>query len=207
MSRPSVPRLWPGSTVVCLGTGPSLTVDDVAYCRDKARVIAINDAYKVAPWADCLYACDGKWIDYHKGVASFEGVKYSMTVKTKRWPDWTPLRNDGPLGLCLHPTGLRTGKNSGFQAINLAVHLGARRILLLGYDMKRHSGKSHFFGEHPRAWTPSPYGVFLNAFPSLVKPLADLGIEIINCTRNTALTTFPQMPITEALPMALAEAG
>src|SRR5690349_14752114 len=38
--RDSTPR-WAGETVVCLATGPSLTAEDVASCRGKARVIAI----------------------------------------------------------------------------------------------------------------------------------------------------------------------
>ena len=38
-----VPRLWPGSTIVCIGTGPSLVVEDVQACRGH-KVIAIKDA-------------------------------------------------------------------------------------------------------------------------------------------------------------------
>jgi len=33
--------------------------------------------------------------------------------------------------------------------VNLAVQLGAARILLLGYDMRAVDGKTHWFGEHP----------------------------------------------------------
>src|SRR5690606_8383467 len=35
----AVPRRWPNSTVVCLASGPSLTPEDVAFCRGKAPVI------------------------------------------------------------------------------------------------------------------------------------------------------------------------
>lgn len=202
----SVPKLWPGETVVCIGGGPSLTPEDVNYCRGKARVLAINDAIKLAPWADLLYACDGRWWEMHKGVKSFEGLKYGMTVNTKKWADVLKLRNDGLDGLCLDPTGLRTGRNSGYQAINLCAHLGASRILLLGYDMKRHGGKGHWFGDY-KGWTPSPYQQFLQAFPTLVEPLKALGIEVINCTRTTALTVFPRMTIEEALPAMVLEAA
>jgi hypothetical protein len=201
MSRPSIPKLWPGSTIVCVGTGPSLTQGDLASVKGRARVIAINDAVRWAPWADVLYACDGKWVNQFHGMPKFAGLKYSLTVNLKHWPTWTRLRNDGALGLCLEPSGLRTGHNSGYQAINLAVHLGARRILLLGYDMMRHSGKSHFFGEHPPGWTPSPYPQFLRAFASLPQPLAQLGgVQVINCSRVTALKVFPQQSLEDALP-------
>lgn len=52
-------------TIVCVASGESLTRADVNYCRGKARVLAINDNYRIAPWADWLYACDGRWWDVY----------------------------------------------------------------------------------------------------------------------------------------------
>jgi hypothetical protein len=196
-----VPKLWPDSTIVCLGCGSSLTQDDVDHCRDRARMIAVKDAWQLAPWADVLYACDGKWWDHYKGVPDFNGLKIGLTVDG-RWPDVHALRNTGIEGLELDPSGLRTGQNSGYQAVNLAVHLGARRILLLGYDMRRSNGKAHFYGEHPAGGyrhTASPYGLFQQCFATIVEPLQQLGIEVINCSRKTALEMFPRLSIEEAL--------
>ena len=192
----TVEALWPGATVVCIGGGPSLTKADVEFVRGKARVIAVNDAYKLAPWADVLYGCDGKWWNWHKGVPSFIGLKYCMTYdKNIKWPGVARLRNDGPRELCLQRDGLRNGRNSGYQAINLAVLLGATRIILLGYDMKPAGRKNHWFGEHPRSASSLPYRDWLAAFSSLPKPLQQLGVEVINCSRDTALTTFPRRPL------------
>lgn len=195
-----VPKLWPGATVLCMGTGPSLTQQDVDFVRGKARVIAINDAFKLCPWADVLYGCDGSWWEWNKGARDFTGMKFGMTVRPGHFRDVVRMRNAGSKGLCLERDGLCTGRNSGYQAINLAVHFGAARILLLGYDMSRdRNGRSHFFGEHPRRAKPSPYPAFREVFPTLVKPLARLGIEVINCTRRTELKTFRLMPLEEAL--------
>lgn len=211
MSSPQVQKLWSGETVVCIGGGPSLTKADVDLCRARARVIAINDAFKLAPWADVLYCCDGKFINHYEGIRSFTGPKYSLTVNARRYPEWIRLAKNMAGGLSLNPSVLCTGAtsngNSGFQAINLAVHLGAARILLLGYDMSRHSGKSHWFGEHPNRWAPSNYKAFLPTFDSLVKPLKTLGVEVVNCSRVTAMKTFPLMPLEQALPEMLERAG
>lgn len=196
---PSVPRLWPGSTIVCLASGPSLTADDAAYVCGRARAIAINTTYLRAPWADVLYACDWKWWSWHQGAPTFQGLKYALQPGAERWPGVQVLRNTGREGLELDPAGLRTGRNSGYQAINLAVHLGAARILLLGYDMQRTGGREHWHPAHPDA-SQGQYGRFLQMFPTLVEPLAAVGVEIINCTRETALTCFPRMPLREALP-------
>lgn len=193
---PSVPLRWPGSTVVCLGGGPSLTAEDVEYVRDKAHVIAINDAFRLAPWADVLYACDAKWWFWHweKGAREFAGLKYALDPSAKRFPGVQVLRKGAETGLTRDPAALCLGRNSGYQAINLAVHLGATRVILLGYDM--HGG--HWFGHHPDQSGP-PFNVCLQRFATLPTPLTDAGVEVINCTPKTALTVFPCQPLREVL--------
>ena len=194
-----VPRLWPESTFVCLGCGPSLIPADVEACRGRARVLAVNDAWRLAPWADVLYACDARWWRHYQGVPAFHGLKFGLEPVIYR--DVQTLQDTGPEGLEVEPTGLRTGRNSGYQAINLAVHLGARRILLLGYDMQRTGGAAHFFGEHPEGLRqPSPFETFLAAFPTLLGPLATLRIDLVNCSRHTALTSVPGGVLADWLP-------
>ena len=194
LPRPSVPRLWPGETVVCVGTGPSLTQADVDLCRGRTRVIAVNNAYQVAPWADVLYAADDKWWSWHKGAPTFAGLKYTIAPTRRAWPGLVVLRNTGQHGLERDPSGLRTGLNSGYQAIGLAVHLGASRIVLLGYDMMG----DHYFGSHPDKTRP-PFAPCLKAFATLPGPLAEAGVEVVNATRRTALKTFPCVPIDTVL--------
>jgi hypothetical protein len=186
-------------TFALIAGGPSLTVEDVEYVRNRARVIAINDAYRLAPWAHVLYAADARWIEWHNGVPGFRSQKYSIESRdTTRRPDWIVLRNTGFHGLELEPNGLRTGFNSGYQALNLAVHMGAKRIVLLGFDMAPNpDGPSHWFGEHPVP-SPSPYADMRAAFDTLVEPLSTLGIEVVNCSRRTALTCFPCASLEDA---------
>jgi hypothetical protein len=178
-------------TFVLIGGGPSLTAADVEFVRDKARVIAINDAYRLAPWAEILYAADRSWIAAHDGAPTFKGRKYSIDSRDPTThPDWIVLKNTGPLGLELDPTGLRAGLNSGFQALNLAVHFGARRIILLGYDLSPDGMREHWFDDPPDR-QPSPYPQMRDAFESLVEPLKAISVEVINCSRRTALKCFP----------------
>lgn len=195
----TVPKLWPNSTIVCVGTGPSLTQADVEFCRDKARMIVVNDAYKLAKWADVLYACDAKWWRWEKGAQSFAGLKYSLQTSSALFKGIQVIRNLGRDGLTLDPTGVKAGHNSGYQAINLAVHLGAARIVLLGYDMGRPArGPSHCFGEHPDRTQP-PYAACIKAFQTLPGPLAAAGIDIVNCSRSTALSCFRREAIDTVL--------
>lgn len=204
-------RAWPGSTVVCLGTGPSLTAEDVNRCRLQlgVRVIAVNNAYQLAPWADALYAADENWWRRHNGVPGFQGLRVAIEPQRKVWPGMHVLRNTGKEGLELNPTGLRTGLNSGYQSLGLAVHLGAKKIGLLGFDMRHPAGQpTHFFGDHPSGrGTPSKFHAWIKAFETLAQPLNDLGIEVINCTPDSALKAFSMAPLSDVFHVEPVEAS
>lgn len=197
----AVPRLWPGSTIVCLGTGPSLTQADVDSCRGRARVIAIKHAIDMAPWADVLYACGADasrwWQKHGERLAGFAGLRYTLDPKGE--PHATVLKNTGYSGIETDPSGLRTGKNSGFQAINLAAHLGAVRIVLLGYDMMTGANdRDHFYGSHANG-VRVPFHDLKPFFVEIVAPLRALGVEVVNATRSSALDCFPKVSLADAL--------
>lgn len=198
MTPHAVPRLWPQATVVVAGTGPSLTAADLAYCRDRARVIVVNNAWTLAPWADVLYAADDKFWRWQNGVPQFQGLKYTIDPCRKVWPGLQVVKNTGHTGLERASTGVRTGYNSGYQAINLAVHFGASRIVLLGFDMHG----SHFFGSHPDGSRP-PFAMCLQAFTTLVEPLREAGVEILNCTPGSKITAFPSARLEDVFAEAL----
>ncbi len=200
----AVTRSWPEATVVIIAGGPTLSrrdVDVVLEARKASpalKIIAIKDAIRLCPTADLLYGCDAKWWAYYGPTLTFSGPRYALEAKAAPWA--TVLRWTGETGLELDPTALRTGRNSGYQAINIAVHLGARRIVLLGYDM-HHGGKAghHWFGKHPYATADPPYDHFRRMFPTIVEPLAALGVEVVNATPSSSLTCFPRVSLVEAL--------
>ena len=183
---------WWQETVVCIGAGPSLTVDDVDQVRDKARVIVINSSYMLAPWADLLYACDGKWWDWHDGGQLFMGEKWTQDAGAAARYRLNYIKGIAGTGLCTDPRMIHTGSNSGFQAINMAYHKGAHRVILLGFDMQfGHEGQAHWHGEHPDN-VRSNYEMFKAGF----KQIAEQGkIEVINASRETALRCFPRKPL------------
>lgn len=207
----TVPRLLPdGGTVLVMGSGPSLTQADVTLAREHVQaVVAVNDSYKLAPDATVLYAADVRWWGWHKGAdaAHVVGtVKYpaftgSFRYCLARTPyDGVQILRRGPkTGLTLDPGKVALGLNGVYQSINVAVHLGATRVLLLGVDM--HGG--HFFGYHPNRSVP-PFSLCLKAFETLVEPLRAAGVEVVNCTPGTALKVFPRVALTEALGLQVA---
>lgn len=137
-----------------------------------------------------MYACDGKWWDkYYEATNKFLGERWTQDIATrhKYGINWVYGVSKRGLGRdCVH-----FGDNSGYQAINLAFLWGAKRIVLLGFDCKPVGGKDHWFGQHPQGLVQiQPYQLWLNSFPHIAKELEAEGIEVINCSPDTALTCF-----------------
>jgi len=208
-----IERSWEGDTVACIASGPSLTQADVDYVRGKARVIVINASYVLAPWADVLYCADAKpfrwyWKKGPQGFADmpmrdFKGQIYCLTPGTELDKRVVLLRRGVQTGLSANPSVLNTGNNSGFQSINLAVLKGAKRIVLLGFDMQQGLKKEeHWHPDHPNK-SRSNYPALRGHFQSLVDPLKALGVQVVNCTRRSALKTFQQMPLDQFLPQQM----
>jgi hypothetical protein len=188
---------------VLIASGPSLTQEQVNQCRGRATVIAINDNYLMAPWADYLYFCDGKWYQWHKDKPEFKNFKGKIITQDEKAAkeggfEYMPSRPEE--GLSTEPGFIHQGSNSGYQAINLAYHLGGRRILLIGYDVQFTGGKAHWFGEHPDK-VRSSYKSWFRHYDKIAKDAEKSDLEIINCTLDTALTCFPR----RNLGLALAE--
>jgi hypothetical protein len=210
--RSTVPRLADatGGRVVCLATGPSLTQADVEFVKGKATVVAVNDAHRLAPWADVLYSSDRYWWRHYRGVPGFGGLRVTIEYAKRRAalelqrfdPAMVFMRWDGDRGVCTKPDGLRTcAANSGGAALNLAVHLGARTVILLGYDMGDVTGQKHFFGRHPAPLSNTHnFPTWRTAFQSMRPALDRLGIKVLNCSRTTSLSAFPCVALEDALP-------
>jgi hypothetical protein len=160
-----------------------------------------------------MYFCDAKWwqqsmaanrrskdnsYSFHDAI--YKGWWWTVSQDFADHPQVNMLRLTGQQGLEPEPTGLRTGSNSGYQAINLAVHLGAKKIVLLGYDMKQARGRNNWHDEpRPHASQDVYEQSMLPHFASLVDPLRELGVEVINATPDSALECFPKATLAEAL--------
>jgi len=137
-------------------------------------------------------------------MRDYEGICWTQNVQwddPKCQPEQWGIRKltsiDAP-GLNKKEGFIHRGDNSGYQAINLAYHLGAERIILLGYDMMIQGDKRHWFGNHPGDMNAaSCYPNFIRHFET-IKP-EDYGLEIWNCSRRTALNCFPCHDLDECL--------
>lgn len=93
------------------------------------------------------------------------------------------------------------GGNGGFHALNLAIQFGARRIVLVGYDMRVDHG-THWHGDHPKGMNnPAAVNVkrwrqVLDAQAGLLK---EMGVEVLNASAVSALEAYPKMTLEAAI--------
>jgi hypothetical protein len=195
-----------------MASGPSLTKEALHQVRmtrweRQWNVLMINDCYKVAPWADALYACDNAWWNIHgncfKGQkwACHQDVEANNKLELAEKLDLNLVSSKDGDYFSLDPSVICHGSNSGFQAVNLALHFGCKFIVLVGFDMRCVNGSAHFFGRHPDPLgdgDDNTYRKFANAF-ARAAPSIPSDVTIINATPNSALTCFPMMPLSDAI--------
>lgn len=192
----SVPKLWRGQTVAVLASGPSMSAE-VAKTVQAAGVpvIVINTTFRLAPWADVLYAADEMWWAETPDALKFAGLKVSVgKVKGVH-----QLRNTGKVGFDPDPSALRTGGNSGYQAVHLAAHFGAKTVVLCGFDFQ---GGQHWHPDHKaplRKTLPDIYPVWAKHFETLRTELDMRGVTVFNSTPGSALRVFQEKPLQESL--------
>lgn len=206
-----ISKEWDDVCVVA-ASGPSLT-QEIADGLIGIPTVAVNDAYQLFPWADILYACDARWWDYHKGVRWFRGgrmsshgrgnekeecaAKYGLTLVAGKEGD----------GFSSCPKVIHYGGNSGFQAINVALHkIGFRgKIALVGFDMRVVGGKRHFFGDHPAPMKRSTdYSKWFGFFDRAAQLLPNT-VEVVNCTPGSELPSFPKARIRDVVSTPLVD--
>jgi len=192
---------WQGATVAVLGSGPSMSLKVADSVKHLPRIV-LNTTYQLAPDADYIYAADPMWWIWATEQLwwdhSSKGWKMTMESRSRQHPNVPKeigvMRYGGLHGFDDRPGYLRSGGNSGYQALHLAASMGAARILLFGFDC--HGG--HWHGDHPdKLGNPmaSTYAGWIRNFTSLAPLLRERGIEVVNCTPGSKLECFQPMEL------------
>jgi hypothetical protein len=201
---------WAGQTAIVVGGGPSAADADLGGVAGRARCIVINEGYRLAPWADALYAADAHWWERQRGCREFRGMRISQSDQAaKMYPGIQQVSLRRVSCFIMEPHGVVSagsdefgvGANSGFQAINLAIQFGTRRIVLVGFDMTVGHGV-HWHGPHGGGLNnPSAEGIerWRRVLDRQAEPLARAGITVINASAISALRNYPKMKLGEAI--------
>lgn len=196
---------WQGEACVIVASGPSAPEAGVERARGRARFLAVNDSWQLAPWADALYATDFRWWERHRGALDFSGLKMCQDPKILQRDEWgvhkveVSKRHDEILVAKFGTIGW--GGNSGFGALNLAVQFGANPIVLVGYDMRLDLGV-HWHGLHgPGLSNPHAKNVerWRRVVDDCAPTLKAMGIHVFNASPVSSLRNFPKRDLMEAL--------
>lgn len=166
-------------------------------------MLAVNESWRLAPFADALYACDGCWWDLRRGAPEFGGLKITQDVRAAQLYGLRQVRlRKGCDRLLFDEAGeIGWGGNSGFHAVNLALQFGASRLALVGFDYGL-AGGVHWHGRHPaRLNNPSAANLarWARTLDGQAPVIAGLGVEVVNCSPVSALTAFPTATLEDAL--------
>lgn len=217
----AIKKLWPGKTVFIIGGGGSLKLDAGLPRKEikekvvfpaiseylkpihNERVLGVNNAFELGPWVDACFFGDEGWFRRNRfKLVHFAGYKiHNCSTITAR--GCIAVYRGEPYGLESKPDRICWNNNSGAAAINVAVHLGAKRIVLLGFDMKvkpaeiKYNNWHNLHKDKTKDW--NQYPEFIKAFPYIKVDAENMGVEIINATPCSALTEFPKMTFKEAV--------
>jgi predicted peroxiredoxin len=135
-----------------------------------------------------------------KVSAGFHGELWSVSEQARDQYGTYWIRHANGEGFCAEPDSINGGGNSGYQAVHLSATFGARKIVLLGFDMQRTGGQAHWHGKH-EGRLPNGVGFvnWMKAFRRLAADLKSMGVEVVNCSRETAMTHFRREELRKTL--------
>lgn len=187
-------------TAVIIASGPSAGEADLSLIAGWP-VVVVNDCWRLYPRADVLYACDQQWWSrYGKDTETFAGQRWTQDRESAEKFRLSRIEGEAGAGFSTRSGLIKFNWNSGAQAMQLAWQLGARRLVLIGFDMQPIKGKVHWFGDHPRGLiNESPWQMFIAAFDVIAADCEKASIEVINTSMESRLRCFPRMTLREAL--------
>jgi hypothetical protein len=135
--------IFEGRNGFCLASGPSLTREVVDQVRGRPTIV-VNSSCSLAPWASVLYFTDSSWYEPRRELVEKFAGPGGFHVRTAKRRIADKVRRiqtcgDPDLQGEFPPAGsglVRQGRSSGHTAISLAIAMGARQVVLLGYDCR-----------------------------------------------------------------------
>lgn len=179
--------------IAICASGPSLMPDDCKkVIASGISVIAVNSSWKAIPGCSYIFSADLPWWDVNIDQVPDVPERWSSSAKACRKHDVNHF---------VPP--YHGAFNSGQRAILFAEKLNATHIILLGFDCSIRYGV-HWHGRHENLTNPDQTQVERwKAQFSRVADYLEGKVDIINCSRQTALTCFKRMPLEDVLTVSI----
>lgn len=196
------PKDWIGETVVIVASGPSTELVDLSLLKGK-KVIAVAHGYRAVPDADVLLI-GGHAFYLSNNLSDYKGPLIVAAQRLSRVTQPDPrlvfMYRQDKFGISDDPGALSGSESSVMLAINYAAHRGVSKVILLGCDGKpAESGRRRIgLAKKDTHDAIERYQEQERAMETQIQPLADRGIEIVNCSPGTALTIYPVESLSRA---------
>jgi len=169
------------------------------------HIIGVNIAYLLGNWVEIVFFGDNNfYFTQMEGLAKFPGLKITCNPNADKIADNSVKRLGrlGHKGISNNPSYVCWNGNSGAAAISVAANAGAKRIILLGFDMKLVNNEQHWHRMYKRKKKDAPYLPFhrhIVGFPQIAKDARRMGIEILNASPDSAIEVFRKVTVKEIL--------
>lgn len=190
-----------GRNIFVIGGGPS--VNDILPDKsilNNELVIATNNAYKLYPDALICHFADRVWYGWHKDCIhkEFNGIITTATTnkntdfyRSGKFYTFTKVMCKNKIGVSFDLNKV-AGNNAGHHAINIAIHLKARNIVLIGFDMDSKNPKgTHWHNDHKRITNTSQYThTMIPDMKKIPVDIKDIPCKIWNMNPKSAIKCF-----------------
>ncbi|HHT2833847.1 TPA: hypothetical protein ACTYSZ_004923 [Klebsiella aerogenes] len=174
-------------TVFCVASGPSLTREDCALIQKSGcSIIAVNNTWQLFDEIYALYAGDlAWWKQYRQQIPLGRFRKITGNLAAAKSYGLEYRRYCGP----------QEGFNSGAMAISFAHELGAKVVVLVGYDCSLRYGV-HWHGLHSGNLR-NPTGKSLSKWHQQFRQIRKQHpkLHILNASRRSDLQCFPKIQL------------
>lgn len=200
---------WSEQTTFIIGGGPSLK-DQMKFLpilqKIGGRIIVTNNAYKLIPDADILHFADDVWYGWHKETIPliFRGTYITTAAQGSPASEWNRrgihyFRKHSNNGIT-NSTAMLCGSNSGHQAMNLAIHMGSKKLVLLGFDMNPTAPETNWHNEHKRPTARNSYkDVMIPGMQKTAPILEKMGVSAINTSLKSNIDCFRKRSLEEVI--------
>lgn len=198
-----------GKTLIVVASGPSARDVPLNITRGDPEIytIAINESWKLCPWAQMLYGCDHQWWWRRRGDwKGFGGIKVTQDRQAADLMPGEDIKRVFSVRGCEHlmldqKGYIGWGGNSGFQALNLGMHFKPRKVILVGFDMTLKNG-DHWHGRHANG-LHNPKPPYVNRWRRVTDlaylTLRSKGVFGYNTSPESALRNWPKATLEQAL--------
>lgn len=188
-----------------VGCGASLRGFDFNRLCGLGTIIAVKEAVWDLPFADHCFGLDVPWMHRQREALSRLAIPLHLAVpKELGRPDipnaifYERIRSR-IVRLSIDPNKIECGRNSGFGALNLAFLMGAKRIVLFGYDYQPDSYYCPQRYTHKKPESVNHWPAWAAIYEQIKEQLQQAGVEVINASPSSTITAFPKIGIEETL--------